>query len=126
MSYCRFSTDDFRCDVYAYESDNGFTIHVAGSRFVGDCPKLDRKAFPNDHIDTETLVAKAKALHDWIMTCKREPITIPGAGESFHEADLAAFKARLLDLRTLGFRFPDEVLAAVDAEIAAQPIFGGA
>lgn len=41
MSYCRWSSDDFQCDVYCYEADEGFIIHVAVSRPVlkdGDLP----------------------------------------------------------------------------------------
>lgn len=29
MSFCRWSSDDWACDVYAYESEEGFIIHVA-------------------------------------------------------------------------------------------------
>ena len=29
MSYCRWSCDSFRCDIYAYEAHGGWTIHVA-------------------------------------------------------------------------------------------------
>ena len=41
MSYCRFSSDNYACDVYVYESCyGGFDVHVASSRYVGDIPKL--------------------------------------------------------------------------------------
>lgn len=29
MSYCRWSTDDFTCDLYCYESSEGYVTHVA-------------------------------------------------------------------------------------------------
>lgn len=30
MSYCRFSSEDYQCDVYAYaDVAGGYTIHVA-------------------------------------------------------------------------------------------------
>ena len=32
MSYCRWSSMDFKCDLYVYESSDGIVIHVAGSR----------------------------------------------------------------------------------------------
>ena len=33
MSYCRWSTDNFKCDLYCYEDVNGgFTTHVASNR----------------------------------------------------------------------------------------------
>ena len=35
MSYCRWSSDDFQCDVYVYESvAGGFVTHVAANRVV--------------------------------------------------------------------------------------------
>ena len=36
MSWVRWSSDDFRSDVYVYESDEGVTIHVAANRHVRD------------------------------------------------------------------------------------------
>ena len=40
MSYCRFSSDDYGCDAYVYEDvSGGFTIHLAGRRYLGDVPK---------------------------------------------------------------------------------------
>lgn len=40
MSYARFSSDDFRSDVYAYESVyGGISIHVAGNRVRGWIPR---------------------------------------------------------------------------------------
>ena len=126
MSYCRFSTDDFNCDLYAYESDAEFVIRVAASRHVGDCPSVDWDGFMASRVNEQTIVDQQNAQIAWLRTCTREPIAIAGAGESFYEPDLAAFKARLLDLRSLGFRFPDEVLATVDEEIAEQFISAGA
>lgn len=44
MSYCRFSTDDFRSDIYCYESIEGYQIHVAAFRYVlaePMSPKID-------------------------------------------------------------------------------------
>lgn len=35
MSYCRFSTDDFQCDLYIYECvTDQWMIHVAGRKVV--------------------------------------------------------------------------------------------
>ena len=37
MSYCRFSSDDWQCDVYVYaDVAGGWTTHVAAVRFVFD------------------------------------------------------------------------------------------
>lgn len=49
------------------------------------------------------------------------PITLPHAGESFNDPSLETFKERLLWLRSLGYRFPDYVLAMIDEEINSVP-----
>ena len=40
MSYCRYSSDNWMCDVYVYEAADGVCVHVAGSRYVTPIPKL--------------------------------------------------------------------------------------
>jgi len=35
MSYCRWSTDDFQCDLYCYgDCSGGFTTHVACNKVI--------------------------------------------------------------------------------------------
>ena len=36
MSYCRWSSNNYQCDVYVYESDLGFQTYVAGNRVNWD------------------------------------------------------------------------------------------
>lgn len=46
MSYCRFSTDDYQCDVYVYEDVGGWwSTHVAGNRPVYAEPLPDPVPF---------------------------------------------------------------------------------
>ena len=39
-------------------------------------------------------------------------------GQSYHDSNLAEFKARLLELRALGYRVPDDALDRVERELA--------
>jgi hypothetical protein len=114
MAYCRFSCDDFRCDLYAYRGDRDYVLHVAGFRFVGDVPTIDWDAGP------AAIVTASKAQCAFLRAAARVPIDLPHAGETFHESDLAALRARLLALRALGYRFPDAALERIDVEIAAE------
>jgi len=41
MSYCRWSSIDFKCDLYVYESSDGVVINVASNRVVEDLPPID-------------------------------------------------------------------------------------
>ena len=54
MSYCRFSSDGFQCDVYCYGSMGGYTIHVAGRRQVFPEP------LPVMDLDDDILTIRAK------------------------------------------------------------------
>ena len=48
MSYCRWSSMNHRCDVYAYESDDGFVVHVAKRRYLPDFSDLEDIGLPYD------------------------------------------------------------------------------
>lgn len=115
MSYCRFSSDNWRSDIYCYESIDGvWEIHVAGNRVVGDIPpepslnllKTDVDQFGKEH----------KAVMDFLDTAVREPIELPHAGESFTEGTAALAAERLLVLRTIGYNVPDYAIEALRNE----------
>lgn len=115
MSYCRWSTDQFTCDLYCYQStEGGWVIRVASNRHVGDCPKVDFGASPED------FAAALKAQHAFLVLAPRQSIGGAFDGETFHEPTLESFRQRLLDLRASGYRFPDAVLAEIQEEIAER------
>ncbi len=116
MSYCRWSTDDFGCDLYCYEDvHGGWTTCVAGNRPVGDIPKVTAS-----FDEPAELARQMNVQHKWLETCERAPIGLPHDGEIFNDPTLEQFKARLLSLRALGYRFPDAVLDEVEIEIAEE------
>lgn len=118
MSYCRWSCDDFECDLYCYSDvSGGWTIHVAGNRHVGKAPSV-ASAF-DQPFDGVRAAALFKAQSDWLEAAERVPIGLPHDGETFREPTIAAFRDRLISLRALGYRFPDYVLDGVDEEVAA-------
>lgn len=94
MSYCRWSSDDFSCDLYCYAnaSTGGWTTLVANSR-IGDRPR-------------EAGVAP-----------RMTPIGLAFDGQTFQDPTLSEFRARIVGLREAGYRFPDCVLKRIDAEI---------
>ena len=118
MSYCRWSTDDFACDLYCYEDvRGGYTTHVAGNRALGDIPKLPAElSADNAEVFSDTLNAQCKFLD----ACEREDITLPHAGETFNDPTLETFRARLVSLRDLGYHFPDSVLEKIDQKIGVR------
>lgn len=87
MSYCRFSSDDFQCDIYCYESDEGFQIHVAAARPVlnaGDLPPA--VPFSQEHFDE--WVERHQAVMDWVSEAEHRPIGLPHEGHRLQRAGL--------------------------------------
>ena len=119
MSYCRFSTDDCSCDLYAYaDVDGGYTIHVATNRYVGAIPKIDWEGYQAERIDDWAFGRQLAEQIDDLRERARVPIGGPADGETYREPDLAAFEARLLALRSAGYRVPNDVFTEIEAERA--------
>lgn len=124
MSYCRWSTNDFSCDLYVYCSgDDLYTIHVAGNRVVGKIPKITSDYMdsgdPKDMVRCEEYVAQHKAQLDWLDNAKREKITLKYAGESFYLPQEATV-AKLKELKELGYVFPDYVIKDIEDEVPSD------
>lgn len=114
MSYCRWSSMNWRCDIYAYEHvDGGWTIHTAARRIVSPIPEeieVDEPGWAERHMEIMNAVDNATY----------EDIDLPYAGVTFNEPTLREFKARLLELRGLGYVFPDYVIEAIDTEMMEE------
>lgn len=123
MSYCRFSSDAFRCDVYAYgDVSGGYTIHVAARKRLVPDDFPDPLATMVEMVDADpaTAIARYNDLNAAMVAFPFVDLTAPSAGQTFHCADLEDFKAKMLDLRAEGLRFPDDVLDEIDAELRAE------
>ena len=124
MSYCRWSSDDFGCDLYCYQDHDGhYVTHVARVRVVGEVPHLDWDLL--DKGDTETFAAAHNAQLDYVGHAEKVEIGGIFDGDDFYDGDLEQFRARLIILREAGYRFPDDVLEQVDAEMKAEVAGGG-
>ena len=116
MSYCRFSSDNWSCDIYCYEGGSGFVTHVAGNRVLGDIPKtpaLTKESIP------DYMVAH-KAQMAFFDTCERAPIGLPHDGESFDDDTAGECADRLESLRADGYNVPQYAIDALREE-AANP-----
>ena len=111
MSYCRFSSDDWRSDVYVYESECGFQIHVAGNRIVGDIPSVTV-----DLSDTDAFLLQYRAQMDTIAVATREKIILPYAGEYFVYTSAGETADWLEHLREVGYRIPGGVIEMLREE----------
>jgi hypothetical protein len=119
MSYCRWSSDDFKCDLYCYEDvSGGFITHVASNRVVGEVPRLE---WEDLETNIDQFMASSKAQSAFLETAERRPIGLPCDGQRFNDPDLDSFLARLEALRAMGYHLPDYVLEDVRDEIKKGP-----
>ena len=115
MSYCRWSTDDFMCDVYVYEDvGGGWTTHVAGRRLVYKAPlppHITRTAENAErYFERKQIVAKMRDEAELV------PIGLPHDGESFNDPTAADCAKRLRELRDLGYNVPQHAIDALETE----------
>lgn len=120
MSYCRWSSMDFKCDLYCFEHVAGhYQTYVAGNKVVSPIfPDAPWKLLTKGGRIGMWLWGWWHRLHMFTVSHGiRRDITLPHAGASFEDETLEEFKGTLLMLRSTGYRFPDYVLQAVDEEI---------
>lgn len=112
MAYCRFSTDDFKCDLYIYEDCNGgYTTHLAKNRveYQSLLPELIELTVDNV-VDWHERHHTVMHLYD---EAKKVEIDLPFAGEYFNDETAEELIERLIELRRIGYRFPADVIEAI-------------
>lgn len=116
MSYCRWSSDGFQCDLYVYEDvAGGYTTHVASNRKKHRVSDID---FSCPETIMEQYRQRLEELDDPENTSS--PIGLPHDGETFNDATLQDLRERLVELRAVGYKFPDYVLVDIDTEMAER------
>lgn len=115
MSYCRWSTDDFQCDLYVYESVGDFwSTNVAYRRYVFSEPLPPQVELDGNNV-TEWYARYQKVMNRLHET-ELVVIDLPHAGESFADDTPGECADRLESLKQLGYRFPDDVIAELRQE----------
>ncbi len=121
MSYCRFSSDDFQCDLYVYaDVAGGFTIHTAARRYKEGCgyEPIPAACF-KDGVYQFGKDAEADRLmqeHHKKQEEAMEDMALPHAGETFRLGSAEETIAKMMELRALGYRFPDYAVEALQKE----------
>lgn len=121
MSYCRFSSDDFRCDVYVYEDAyGGWVTHVAGRRHVIDEDALPPPVewIPGDEDSVHRWFERYRQVSKLIDGAELVDIGLPHDGASFNDPTPGACADRLEQLRELGYRVPDRAIKRLREEEA--------
>ena len=119
MSYCRWSSMDYQCDLYVYEHcDGGFVTIVAKNRVVFAEPLPSEVPFDADHC--HEWYARHQQVMDLVGRSERRPIGLPHDGESFNDPSPADCADRLERLRALGYKVPQRAIDALRGEVVAD------
>jgi hypothetical protein len=111
MSYCRWSSDDWKCDLYCYHSVCGnFITHVAGRKHIGV------PVNPHKITDKEYWLAHQSQM-EFLETAEMKDIGLPYDSEHFQDPDLESFLQRVNCLKEAGYHVPVWVLESIEEEI---------
>lgn len=121
MSYCRFSSANWKSDIYCYaDASGGWTIHLAVYRRVGEVPDDKFEDFIDGKIDAQAYADLHKAQMEALKLLPMVPITLPYAGESFNVPSAGEAAEKLIELKELGYFVPQFAIDSLFEE-AAEP-----
>ena len=112
MSFCRWISDDFQCDVYCYEDvRGGFTTMVAERRHIFTEP-LPPPIEWNEENHTAFWAWRA-TVNQMLDRAELQDIGLPHDGEIFNDSDAGAAARRLEELREAGYNVPQYAIDAL-------------
>lgn len=116
MSYCRWSCDGFKSDVYCYAAvGGGYQIHVAAQRITTPVTEIDWSS-------PEALRESVGAQKADLDNAKHEHIGLKYDGQSFSLDDADECLQMMQHLRDTGYYVPDSAMQALaeDAGISGE------
>lgn len=121
MSYCRWSSYGWKCDVYVYEdAGGGWTTHVASRKRVSatPCPELDWEAWRSlpEKERAEAFSAWHKSEREWLDSSTLVDIGLEFDGERFNDPTPEACAATLRMLKGVGYWVPEDVIVELENE----------
>lgn len=120
MSICRWSSNDFHCDIYAYEDvSGGITVHVAGNRVIFADPLPEPVPFTPENI--ELWFARHHQVTAMVDTAKREPIGLSRDGQTFRCLAPDDALELIESLRAEGYVVPDYAMDEVREIADGEP-----
>lgn len=117
MSDCRFSSMNWKCELYVYEAREGVVIHVTDARLKdGIVPHPELGGYPVEGTEEEKKewFRKDRENLEIFETLGKEncydTINTPSAGKMFSRMSHARAALVLQELKDEGFIFPDYVI----------------
>ena len=119
MSYCRFSSDDFKSDVYCYaDCGGGYTTHVAIYRYVftEELPPL----IPFDAEHMEEWLVRHNIVDEMLDRSELVEIGLPYDGKTFNDETPEGAAETLMMLRDAGYNVLQGAIEALLEESVAE------
>lgn len=111
MSYCRWSCDNWKSDVYVYESDQGFVTHVASNRVDGEVPEGPRLIdLAQGKVTVEEYRQHSQRVSRFLDRANRKPIGLPRDGKTFTVETAQECADLLLIMRSEGYHIPQHAI----------------
>jgi hypothetical protein len=108
---------NFSCDLYVYASAEGYTIHVANNKVIGEVPKVDWNLILEDPVG---FMGQVKKQSEYLDTAEHIPLGLPFDGQTLVADNLVQLEQFLFMLKETGYRFPEWVLETVREEIKEE------
>jgi hypothetical protein len=116
MSFCRWSSDDYTCDLYVYQHHAGhYVIHVAAGRF-----DFDRSTLPALDGTTTRWIERHMEITKRIESAKTVPIGLPYDGKSCICNSRPHLVKVMRELKEMGYCVPDWAITNVEVEELAE------
>lgn len=117
MSFCRFSSDNWHSDVYVYESEQGYEIHVAANRITGNIPILPEMT----HENADAWVKAHGEQLEFVQQAERAPIGGPFDGAWFTLATPGECATKLREIAAADYHVPEYVFEELEDEQDENP-----
>lgn len=119
MSYCRWSSDDFECDIYAFHHVHGtYEVWVASRRHVSDEPKPASVPYPmgGTREEMDAFWEFQFNLDKWLEKATQKPIGLPCDGEQFSLSTPLEAAEKMEELKAMGYNVPQRAIDALREE----------
>lgn len=106
MSICRFSGDNWKSDVYIYESAEGYCIHVASYRYV-DVPEVPPAPVNGSDGEWKEWFRLYHNQQDYLGTAEKVKIGGEFDGKSFCYDDIIDALSCVYAIQRAGYHIPE-------------------
>jgi len=112
MSYCRFSCDNFKSDVYVYESSEGFVVNVAEKKLDAILSPLPNflSVTPEEYLHALNVQSSEIEKSSWVK------IGMKYDGDQKVYDTLQETHKFLLELRDCGYHIPQHAIDMLRSE----------